>query len=104
MSVDYRAMYGYGYHITPEMSSELDEDKFEEFIEHPLTHVLNSWGADPGYFFGIDVRSADEDENIALIPIDEYEHNDFMEMLNTFHYFFPEGEHIPHHYIIQQVY
>ena len=101
MSVDYRAIYGYGYHITADMCAEIDEEKFEEFIEHDLTHTINDWGGDPGYFFGIVVCSADEYAPIEVIPFTEYEHGDFIRMVNTFHYFFPEGEHIPRHYVIQ---
>ena len=103
MSVEYKAIYGYGYHITGDMAAELDEDKYEEFVESDFTRIIDGWRCSDDYFFGLTIKSADEGE-ITEIPFKEYEHNDFMEMLNAFHYFFPEGEHIPHHYIIQQVY
>ena len=103
MSVDYRAIYGYGYHINADMCAEMDEEKFEEFIDHDLTHIINSWGENSDYFFGIVVCSADDYAPIEVIPFTEYEHGDFIRMVNTFHHFFPEVVMAPKHYVIQQV-
>ena len=50
MSVEYKAIYGYGYHITGDMAADLDEDKYEEFIENNFTHVVNGWCCSDDYF------------------------------------------------------
>ena len=85
MSVEYKAIYGYGYHITGDMAADLDEDKYEEFIENNFTHIVNGWCCSDDYFFGIAIKSADEGE-IIEVPVEEYEDEDFMEMLNFYHY------------------
>lgn len=103
MNIDCKAIYGYGYHIIPDMAAAMDEDKFEEFIEHDLTHHINSWTDNDGYFFGIVVRSADDYAPIEEIPFTEYEHGDFIRMVDTFHRFFPEVVATPKHYVIQQI-
>lgn len=103
MSVDYMAIYGYGYHINADMCAEMDEEKFEEFIDHDMTHTINGWREGSDYFFGIMVRCADEYEPITVIPFTEYEHGDFIRMVNTFHRFFPEVVMAPKHYVIQQI-
>ena len=103
MSVEYKAIYGYGYHITGNMAAELDEEKYEEFVESNFTHVIDGWRCSDDYFFGIIIESADEGDIIA-IPFKEYEHNEFMEMLNLHHYFFPNDPIPPRHYVINQVY
>jgi hypothetical protein len=103
MSVEYKAIYGYGYHITGDMAAELDEDKYEEFVESNYTHVLDGWRCSDDYFFGIVIRSADEGD-IVEVPFKEYEHEDFLKMLNLHHYFFPNAPIPPRHYVINQVY
>lgn len=103
MSVDYRAIYGYGYHITADMCAEMDEEKFEEFIDHDMTHIICGWADNSDYFFGIVVRSADDYAPIEVIPFTEYEHDDFIRMVDTFHRFFPEVVAAPKHYVIQQI-
>ena len=103
MSVDYRAIYGYGYHITTNMCAEMNEEKFEEFIDHDMTHIINGWGGDPSYFFGIVIGDADEYEPIQIIPFKEYQHEDFIKMLEGKRYFFPEKHWGPKRYIIQQI-
>ena len=70
MSVEYKAIYGYGYHITGDMVADLDEDKYEEFIENNFTHIVNGWCCSDDYFFGIAIKSADEGE-IIEIPVDK---------------------------------
>ncbi len=85
------------------MAAELDEDKYEEFVESNFTHVIDGWRCSDDYFFGIVIESADEGDIIA-IPFKEYEHNEFMEMLNLHHYFFPNDPIPPRHYVINQVY
>ncbi len=103
MSIEYKAIYGYGYHITGDMAAELDEDKYKEFIESNFTHIIDGWRCSDDYFFGIAIRSADEGE-IIEVPFKEYEHEDFMEMLNLHHYFFPNDPIPPRHYVINKVY
>lgn len=103
MSVEYKAIYGYGYHITGDMAAEMDEDKYEEFIDSNFTHIINGVCCSDDYFFGLTVESADEGE-IIEVPFKEYEHEDFMEMLDFHHYFFPNNPNPPRHYIINKVY
>jgi hypothetical protein len=104
MSVNYKAIYGYGYHITNDMISKMDEDKYEEFIENDFTHDIDGWyDGGTGYFFGLTIKSANEGE-IIEIPFKEYKHEDFMKMLDFHHYFFPNFPVPPRHYIINKVY
>ena len=80
------------------------EDKYEEFVENDFTHDIDGWyDGGAGYFFGITIKSADEGE-IIEVPFKEYEHENFLEMLNLHHYFFPNAPIPPRHYVINQVY
>ena len=103
MSVEYKAIYGYGYHITGDMAADLDEDKYEEFIENNFTHIVNGWCCSDDYFFGIAIKSADEGE-IIEVQDEEYENEDFVKMSNFYHYFFPTLSTSPKYYIINKVY
>lgn len=103
MSIKYTAIYGYGYHITGDTAAGLDEDKYEEFIESNFTYIIDGWHCSDDYFFGIAIKSADERE-IIKVPFKEYEHEDFMKMLDLHHYFFPNTPIPPRHYVINQVY
>lgn len=103
MSVDYKAIYGYGYHITNDMYQALEPKKFDEFIDHDMTHIVCGWSGNSDYFFGIVVKTATEGNPIEVIPFFEYEHEECMKMFNDFHYFFPEVVTAPKHYVIQQI-
>lgn len=103
MSVEYKAIYGYGYHITDDMAANMDTDLYEEFVESDFTRVIDGWGGGNGYFFGITVTIANEGE-CNLIPIKEYEHDEFRKMLDEHHKFFPKIPAIPRHYLIHQVF
>ena len=102
MSVKYRAVYGYGFHIKPEQVKDMSEEKYEQFVENDFTYILNSWKDNEEYFFGIEVKSAEPGE-IVNIPVQQ-SHDRFIEMINTFKYFFPETSPFPRHYIFNQVY
>ena len=103
MSVNYKAIYGFGYHITDDMAAEMDEDKYEEFIENDFTHDIDGWcDGGTGYFFGLIIKSANEGE-IFEVPFIGYEHKDFMKMIDRYKFFFPEHHIPPKHFIINQI-
>lgn len=102
MSVNYKAIYGIGYHITEDMISEMDEDKFREFIESDFTYLVNRWSNKINYFYGLIIASADEGK-IINIPYIDYKNEDLMKLLDFYYYLFPTTEYIsPSFFVINQ--
>ena len=103
MSIEYKAIYGMGYHISGDMITNMDTDLFEEFVEDDFTYVIDDWRGGDDYFFGIEITRAYEGE-IDEVPFHEYTHEDFRAMVEAYHHYFPEVHQVPRHYLIHQVY
>lgn len=103
MNMEYKAMYGYGYHLTSDNLAKMDEEKYEELMESDFIYIVNNWADGDDYFFGLIVTEAKEGD-IKEIPLMEYEHTKFMKMMNEYRSFFPNASPIPKHYLIYQVY
>ena len=87
MSIEYRAIYGYGFHLTSNDVASIGEEEIDRFYDSPYTVLLNSWGADPDYFFGIIKTEVDEGE-IAIAPHFNNPHK-VKQMKAEFERFFP---------------
>lgn len=104
MSVEYEALYGYGFHITPNILEKLDKNKFDEFIDDSFTIAINSWVDDNDKFFGILIESIGEG---SIKEVSQGEYPDKIEtfkLMDRFHYYFPTEKQVPKHYIIHRVY
>lgn len=97
MSVDYRAMVGYGYIVTPVMLDNLykrgGEDLLNEFQESDWACPADGYCPDTTpYFFGIVLEGIGPGK-IAPIPTKRnYKHEDFENMVEEFKKFFPDME------------
>ena len=97
MSVDYRAMVGYGYMVTPDMLNMLyqrgGKDLLEEFQESDWACPADGYYSNTSpYFFGIILKGI-ESGNITLLPTKRnYKHEDLDNMIEEFKKFFPDME------------
>ena len=97
MSVDYRAMVGYGYMVTPAMLDMLyqrgGKDLFEEFQESDWACPADGYYSNTSpYFFGI-VLEGIAPGKIAPLPTKRnYKHEDLDNMIEEFKKFFPNME------------
>lgn len=104
MSVDYRAIYGYGFCVSDDMIIEMDEDKYDEFLNSEFTYRVDSWRDGSEYFFGLNLCSAEPGYIFALPIVDNYAHEDFVLMMKEFKKFFPDQDTMRvKHYLINQV-
>lgn len=104
MSVKYTTRLGYGFILTKTEYGWLSDEKFEEFIDHDLTHILDGYDpdSDAPYFFGLSVISLDPGQYCS-IPNDRhflYTHQEIIEMLQEFKKFFPDLKDHPRDYVI----
>jgi hypothetical protein len=89
MSVDYRAMVGYGYMVTPAMLDTLyqrgGKDLFEEFQESDWAYLVDGYRPeDSPYFFGI-ILEGIAPGMIAPLPTKRnYKHEDLDKMIEEF--------------------
>jgi hypothetical protein len=97
MSVDYRAMVGYGYMVTPAMLDMLyqrgGKDLLEEFQESDWACPADGYyPKDSPYFFGI-ILEGIAPGMIAPLPTKRnYKHEDLDNMIEEFKKFFPNME------------
>lgn len=104
MSVDYRAIYGYGFHVSGEEVDALSDEMKDEFIDSIYTYRSDYYYDDIEYFFGLNLRSAEPGYMFALPAVDNYAHEDFAKMIKEFKTYFPNRD--PKeikHYLINQV-
>ena len=104
MSVDYTAIYGYGYMITADEAANIPEDIFDEFIDSDYTLCVDNYADESNYFFGLKLTQASPGYIYELPVVDKYAHETFMDMMHEFKRFFPNRN--PQeikHYLINRV-
>lgn len=104
MSVDYTAIYGYGYMITADEAANIPEDIFDEFIDSDYTLCVDNYTDESNYFFGLKLKQASPGYIYELPVVDEYNHQEFCSMIDEFKHFFPNRS--PReikHYLINKV-
>ena len=89
MSVNYTAKYGYGYIVSAKDVEVMPQSIYDEFIDSVFTTALNSYDSDDGFFFGLILHSAVPGYAIPIPSIDNYSHNDCVQMLKEFRAYFP---------------
>ena len=97
MSVDYRAMVGYGYMVTSDMLDMLyqrgGDDLLEEFQESDWACPADGYcPEDSPYFFGIVLEGIAPGEIVPLPTKRNYKHEDLDDMIEEFKKFFPNME------------
>lgn len=104
MSVDYRAIYGYGFVVTDTELQNLQVNDYEAFIDSDYHITVNDYNNDGYHFFGL-VLSETEPGEVNILPaVDNYEHEDFIKMNSSFRRIFPVQKFHLRHYLIHQVY
>ena len=104
MSVDYRAIYGYGFHISNEEVDALPEELHDDFIDSIYTICTDCIYENVGYFFGLNLCTAEPSYMFALPAVDNYDHKDFIAMIKEFKKYFPHRDAMKiKHYLINQV-
>ena len=103
MSVDYRAIYGYGFIVTDADLQTLRANDYEAFIDSDY-HICVDDYSDNGYhFFGLVLSKAEPGEVNILPAVDNYEPEDFIKMNSSFRRIFPVQKFHLRHYLIHQV-
>lgn len=104
MSVDYRAIYGYGFCVSNKEVATLSDKLYDEFVDSIFTHRTDYIYGETEYFFGLSLCSAEPGYMFALPAVDNYAHEDFMQMMKEFKHFFPQRKTSEiKHYLINQV-
>lgn len=103
MSVNYRAIYGYGYVVTDADLQSLPIEDYEEFIDSEYHICVDCYHNNGYHFFGLNLSEADPGEVDILPAVDKYNHEDFMKMNSSFKKFFPGPRFRLRHYLINQV-
>lgn len=104
MSVDYRAIYGYGFHVSGEDVEKLSPELHDEFVDSIYTIRIDYRHKDIEYFFGLNLCSAEPGYMFSLPAVDNYAHEDFIAMMKEFKKFFPNQDTMRvKHYLINQV-
>ena len=104
MSVDYTAIYGYGFMITADEVADIPEDLRDEFFDSDYTIRVDSYADESNYFFGLKLTQASPGYIYELPVVDKYAHETFMDMMHEFKRFFPNRN--PQeikHYLINRV-
>lgn len=104
MSVDYTAIYGYGYLITADEAADIPEDMFDDFIDSDYTLCVDNYADESNYFFGLKLTQVSPGYIYELPVVDNYGHQDFCNMMAEFKRFFPNRS--PReikHYLINRV-
>lgn len=104
MSVDYTAIYGYGFMITADEAANIPEDMFDEFIDSDYTLCVDNYADESNYFFGLKLTQASPGYIFELPVVDKYSHQDCCNMMAEFKRFFPHRS--PReikHYLINRV-
>ena len=104
MSVDYTAIYGYGFMITPEDIETIPEDLRDEFFDSDYTIRVDSYADESNYFFGLKLTQASPGFMFELPVVDKYAHETFMAMMHEFKHFFPHKDALQlRHYLIHRI-
>ena len=103
MSVDYRAIYGYGFIVTDADLQNLQVDDYEAFIDSDYHIRVDDYNDDGYHFFGLVLSKAEPGEVNILPAVDNYEHEDFIKMNSSFRKIFPVQKFHLRHYLIHQV-
>lgn len=103
MSVDYRAIYGYGFIVTDADLQNLRADDYDAFIDSDYHISIDGYNENSYHFFGLALSEAEPGEVNILPAVDNYEHEDFIKMNSSFRQFFPEQRFRLRHYLIHQV-
>jgi hypothetical protein len=104
MSVDYTAIYGYGFMITADEAANIPEDMFDEFIDSDYTICVDNYADESNYFFGLKLTQASPGYIYELPVVDNYAHETFMAMMHEFKRFFPHKDALQlRHYLIHRV-
>lgn len=103
MSVDYRAIYGYGYIVTDAELQSLSAEDYDEFIDSEYHTCVDGYQDNSYHFFGLNLRETEPGEVNILPVVDDYIHEDFKKMNKAFKKFFPEKKIRLRHYLIHQI-
>lgn len=103
MSVDYRAIYGYGFVVTDTDLQNLRVNDYEAFIDSDYHICVDGYSDDGYHFFGLVLSEAEPGEVNILPAVDNYEHEDFIKMNSSFRRIFPVQKFHLRHYLIHQV-
>lgn len=102
MSVDYTAIYGYGFMITADEVADIPEDMFDDFIDSDYTLCVNNY--ESNYFFGLSLCEASPGYIFELPVVDKYAHETFIDMMHEFKRFFPNKDALQlRHYLIHRI-
>ena len=78
MSVDYTAIYGYGFMITADEVADIPEDLRDEFFDSDYTIRVDSYADESNYFFGLKLTQASPGFMFELPVVDKYAHETFL--------------------------
>ena len=102
MSVSYTTRFGYGFQVSQKEVKQMTEEKLQAFQESDYALSLNGWEPDTcNYFFGILQGFVDPGYMVEVPTRRNYNHEEFMEMLEEFKSYFPDRkEYVPRDYIL----
>lgn len=105
MSVDYRAIYGYGFLVSADDVAKIPDEKIDDFMDNPFCLCVDNYvNSNFEYFFGLKLCSAEPGYAFALPAVDNYSHNDFIQMIREFKEYFPDKDAFTiKHYLINQI-
>lgn len=104
MSVDYQAIYGYGFCVSDEEVNTLPKELYDDFIDSIYTIWTDYTHENVEYFFGLKLCSAEPGYMFALPVVDNYTHTDFLKMIHEFKKYFPHRNPMEiKHYLINRV-
>ena len=104
MSVDYIAIYGYGFMITADEVADISEDMIDDFIDSDYTIRVDDYAEESNYFFGLKLTQASPGFMFELPVVDRYAHETFIDMMHEFKRFFPHKDTLQlRHYLINRI-
>jgi hypothetical protein len=103
MSVDYRAIYGYGFIVTDADLQNLSAEDYEKFLDSEYHICVDCYRDNNYHFFGLVLSEAEPGEVNVLPAVDNYEHEDFIKMNSSFRRMFPIQKFHLRHYLIHQI-
>ena len=104
MSVDCRAIYGYGFLVSANDVAKIPNEKIDDFMDSPFCLCIDTYIRDCDYFFGLKLCSAEPGYAFALPATDNYAHSDLIKMMREFKEYFPDKDAFTiKHYLINQL-
>lgn len=104
MSVDYKAIYGYGFIVTDSDLQALTAEEYDNFIDSDYHICVDGYANKDSYhFFGLILNEIVPGEVEVIPAVDHYDHEDFIKMNSCFRRFFPEHKFYLRHYLIHQI-